>query len=274
MAICRCFALIIPLAISVAPVKAAVPEDLGYEQTVLGREDTLSAIDKANSILQGRASHQLSAGWVNSGTGNKNFIRVWLVALPGQIGSTGTPDSSLMEVPNSSCKCIIARTRDIRAWISRAQTVNGSSGLEIDVPVLMTFMLLHETGHIASGHLGPIEAPSGDNVLSPAQRLTIEQCHEVEADAFAARLIRRASNEVGKPGWLNAGFTAMELPKLSFNLFGKRIIEHYPDNFLGLKAVFGDNSYTHPNFDLRLYAINADISDDVASKQLRERARP
>lgn len=247
--------------IALASHAAATPESLGYEATSLGREDTAKAIQYANAILGAEAPFTLTPGWEPGPDATAHTVLVWLIASPGN------PNSALMEVPKNDCHCVVVRIRDIRAWAARGETVDGEQSLAFDLPYLMTFMLLHEAGHVSAGDPGRLDAGE-EGVIGPEERLSTEQCREVRADAFAAGAIRTATQQVGKPGWLEASWTANELSKLSWNLFGKRLLDQFPAEALGLAEVFGDPAYTHPNTDLRVYAVNADIAADDTSRQL------
>ncbi len=261
----RCFCASAFIAFpALAAEREASPEKMGYEQTALGREETQKAIERTNLILHGRFPFRLLPGWTTTPPSDPHGIPVWLIQ------SAGNPRSALMEVPRSSCRCIVIRIADMRAWLARHQTVAGQTGLGFDVANIMSFMLLHEVGHISAGHPGQLEAASDTEVVAPTSRLTAQQCRELEADTFASTVLKRAIRSVGSSGWIEANWVAIELSKLSFNLFGKRLLEKFPANALGAASVFGDRAYSHPNFDLRIYALNADISDDVTSKQLLE----
>ena len=240
---------------------AATPEALGFEPTSLGKEDTAKAIGYANAVLGPGSPITLVAGWDPGAVSSADAVVVWLVASPGN------PNSALMEVPKNDCRCIVVRIRDVRAWAARGEKVDGEQSLAFDLPYLMTFMLLHEAGHVAAGDPGSLDAGEA-GIIGPQERLTTEQCREVRADAFAARAIGTAIQQVGKPGWMEAQWTANELSKLSWDLFGKRLLERFPADALGLPEVFGDPAYTHPNTDLRVYAVNAEIGGDETSKQL------
>ena len=259
----RASLLVIWLSAAPLGTAGATPELLGYDSTALGREDLGRAIEHANTIL-GQSSPRLIAGWVVEGRGQEGQIAVW------SIDSVGNPKDAVMEVPTRGCRCIVVRIKDLRAWIRRMETVNGEDALQFDVPYLLTFMLLHEIGHIVAGHVGRLDPKDDGSVFGPQERLTREQCREVEADAFAAHAIRDGVLNIGTSGWMAAQFTAMQLSKLSFNLMGKRVLDQFPANALGLAKVFGDPAYTHPNMDLRIYAVNADIAQDETAKALLE----
>jgi hypothetical protein len=260
----RCFCALSLLVAASNAARGFTPEALGFRQIALGRQEVERAIQQTNAILDRRAPVTLVPGWSAGAASTAQTVVVWIIRSPG------VAKSALMEVPRSSCRCILIRINDIRTWIARAQTVGGQAALQFDISYILTFMLLHEVGHIVAGHPGQLDAVTDQSVIEPMARLTAQQCREIEADSFAARMIKSGLQNVGSTGWLEANWTANELSKLSFNLFGMRLIDRFPANALGLASVFGDRTYSHPNFDLRVYALNADISGDDTAKQLLE----
>ncbi|MGJ7512426.1 ImmA/IrrE family metallo-endopeptidase [Variovorax sp. GT1P44] len=127
--------------------------------------------------------------------------------------------------------------------------------MTIDRDYFLTFVLLHEAGHI---HDGTSAGAFKDGEMS---QLNVDpskaKAAERQADEFAARLLRqRANTTPATSSSIAANFVVNELTKLSWNMQAFRTLDEFGSFSVGKPSVFFDDGYTHPNMALRILRTN------------------
>ena len=232
----------------------------GLRHTEQDRDEAEAAIRQTNSLL------------------SKTGLRLQLVRAvsPSQIKSASVP-VYLVEVPEWSastpaavprgCRCVFVNPSLLRRFVK--QHSEGPGRLTLDTSHLLTFMLLHEAGHIAQGSAG-VEFDNGE-----MSQLNIEpslaKTNEEEADEFAAILVReQAVPGPGTEQFLTANWVAMQLTNLSWNMQAYRTLDEFGAAATGKRSVFFDQSYSHPNLAWRILRSNYLIQQTPVTKQLLE----
>jgi hypothetical protein len=218
-----------------------------------------AAIDRANLLLS-TAGRRLRATWrtASEAAAGEAPVPVYLVSAPAD--AAGSPAA----VPRG-CACIFVNPSLHAAWVRTHST--GPGRLQLDSSYLLTFMLLHEVGHIAEG------SPSGEFSGGELSALNIEptlaKANEEKADEFAAGLIRHHAGKLTNVS-LAANWVAMELTKLGWNMQAYRTLDEFGASATGKPAVFFDAAYSHPNLAWRMLRSNHLIQQSTATKQLLE----
>ena len=226
----------------------------GLVSTTRDREPIGKAITHANAVL-GASRHKLQASWDPPPT--SGAIPVYLVAAPA--GKLSTPAA----VPRD-CRCVFVDPAALAAWLE--PHTKGSAALSIDLPYLAAFILLHEVGHIDSGHAaGQYNDGAWSQLnIEPSRR----KAQEEAADDFAAGLIRDLVRTTSGTPSLTAAMISMQLTSLSWNMQAHRTIEEFGATATGKPSVFFDSSYSHPNLAWRILRSNHQIHGSADSKAL------
>jgi len=136
-----------------------------------------------------------------------------------------------------------------------------------DAVTMLTFLLLHELGHVAKEHYGQFLPDASQVVLNDDHTLSKER--EAEADEFVGSILRehrkafygddsRAFEES-----LKATPVILLIASLSFSVSTNASLDCLGCRVLGSKEIFWDHSRSHPNFEFRLLKLNHAISPDL-----------
>jgi hypothetical protein len=185
-------------------------------------------------------------------------MQVYLIAAPDSAASTPAA------VPRG-CLCVFVNPALLAAWVKRHS--EGSGRMSLDPSYILTFMLLHEVGHIAKG------TAAAEFVDGEMSQLNIEpslaKAREEDADDFAAELIRDQSRRSPpSDSFLLANWVAIELSKLSWNMQAYRTLDEFGATATGKPSVFFDQTYSHPNLAWRILRSNYLIQQSQETKQL------
>jgi hypothetical protein len=229
----------------------------GLGHSAEGREEARAAIERTNSLLP-KTDLRLSPSWQDAARSEASTVPVYLVEVPPS--SASTPAA----VPRA-CRCVFVNPSLLQAFVK--QHSEGPGRMSLDASYVLTFMLLHEVGHIRKNSAG-VEFDKGD-----MSQLNIEpslaKANEEDADEFAALLIR----EYARPGpsvdaFLTAIRVMMQLGNLSWNMQAYRTLDEFGAAATGKRSVFFDQSYSHPNLAWRFLRSNYLIYQTPVAKQL------
>jgi hypothetical protein len=230
----------------------------GLRHTSHGRDQATTAIGQVNSLLS-KSDLRFRGSWTATPPIRETSdIPVYLIESPAL--SASTPAA----VPRG-CRCVFVNASLLKSFMD--QHTKGPGRFELDAASLLTFMLLHEAGHIRSNSAG-VEFDQGE-----MSQLNIEpsraKASEEDADEFAAMLIR----EHAQPGgdvttFLAAHEVAMQLSKLSWNMQAYRTLDEFGAAATGKRSVFFDLNYSHPNLAWRILRSNYLIQRTTETKQL------
>jgi hypothetical protein len=127
--------------------------------------------------------------------------------------------------------------------------------MNLDRSMLLTFILLHEVGHIVGGNSAG-EFTNGEFSQLNIDR-SIAKANEEKADEFAAALVRSLIQPTKvSDASLAANWVALELTKLSWNMQAYRSLDEFGAAATGKPAVFFDQGYSHPNLAWRMLRSN------------------
>ena len=161
------------------------------------------------------------------------------------------------------CACVVVQPMVFMSWINNYETVGDPDARYSSSGSILSYLLLHELGHIQQGHTGrAISIPSGyynrDN--------NDEKKKEQDADNFAANVIH---DYLGKDElfdtWLSAANIQMSLSSLAFYLQGKRLIDNSGCSALDAPCAFHDIGDTHHNFEYRILKANCRLDSNACS---------
>lgn len=256
IALCSLLALVIPAA-AVSPASDPVAER-GLKATTEDEGVVADAIRHANLLLA-EGPIRLRAAWAASVDGAQGgTVPVYLVA------ASDTAPSSPAVVP-SGCACVFVNPALLSSWA--AAHSQGAGRLDLDREALLTFMLLHEAGHLSKGTTG------GTIEQGNLTQLNIEPAlakrSEEDADEFAVTLLRDYFRRVpATSASLEANAVVNELLKLSWNMQAYRTLDEFAASATGKQSVYFDNGYTHPNLAWRILRSNYLIHQNEATKML------
>lgn len=160
--------------------------------------------------------------------------------------------SSIASVPRE-CRCIFVDTALLEAWVEQNST--GTGRFELDAQAFLTFVLLHEVGHIIHGTQG---VQYDDGVASQLNiDPTIAKDNEEAADEFASSLLKRWSEATPANGVsISANEVVNELGKVSWNMQAFRTLDEFGSFAAGKPSVFQDLGFSHPNLAWRILRSN------------------
>jgi hypothetical protein len=219
------------------------------------------AIERANVVLS-TSGVRLVPAWAQSpaSKGDNGDVPVYLIA------ARASADSTPAAVP-SGCRCVFVNPAFLAAWV--AFNSKGTGRLPLDRGYFLTFVLLHEAGHIKDGTPA---AAFKDGELS---QLNIDpskaKVNERHADEFAAELLRKLSRSTpANSASIEANFVVMELSKLSWNMQAFRTLDEFGSFAVGKPSVYFDDGYMHPNMALRVLRTNDLIQQTAETRKLLE----
>lgn len=212
---------------------------------------------RTNRLL-GISDYRLRAAWSDAAVSSDKSVPVYVIAAPE--GKAATPAA----VPRG-CTCIFVNTRLFARWLTTHST--GTGRLDLDPAYVLTFMLLHEVGHITQ------RSAAGDFSNGELSQLNIEpslaKANEENADDFAIGLIRDQMNKVSAAS-RDANFVSMQLTNLSWNMQAYRTLDEFGAAAVGKPSVFFDQAYTHPNLAWRILRSNHRLHNTQATRVLLE----
>jgi len=260
---CGSIALLVAGVMGAALAVESAPDPVverGLKHTDKGRMVVEAAI-ASTDLLLGDKGIRLTPSWGNreaSAPAGVISVPVYLVAAPPKAQTTPAA------VP-SGCMCVFVNPAALDKWVAKQST--GAGRLQIDTKRLLTFMLLHEVGHLSHKTAG---AEFANGELS---ELNIEpsraKASEEEADEFAADLLRTLSQQ--KPVSsvsLEATWVTLVLSDLSWNMQAQRSLDEFGATAVGEPSVFFDQNLTHPNLEWRVLRANYLIQQTPATKEL------
>lgn len=216
-----------------------------------------TSIARTNRLLV-TTGYRLAASWSESAGPSDKSIPLYIVAAPE--GKAATPAA----VPRG-CACVFVNTGLFANWLKAHST--GDGRLDLDPACMLTFMLLHEIGHITQ------RSAAGEFSNGELSQLNIEpsiaKANEEKADNFAIALVREEMSKVS-PASLDANFVAMELAKLGWNMQAYRTLDEFGSWAVGKPSVFFDQTYSHPNLAWRMLRGNHRLHNSEASRALLE----
>lgn len=246
-------------SISAAQMDAVI--ERGLRHTKLDQAIAAAAIDRSNQFLV-NAGFQFAPSWriPNPQTSTSNVVPVYLVE------SEETEAWTPAAVPKG-CRCVFVNPAVLATWVKNNST--GPGRMMLDHGYFLTFILLHEAGHISKGSPAAVFKDGRLSQLNIAPSRA--KANEEDADEFAAVLLRRyAQMKPASNISLDANRVVNELTKLSWNMQAYRTIEEFSAFSVGVPDVFFDNSYSHPNLAWRILRTNNLIERSDATRQLLE----
>lgn len=228
----------------------------GYRRSASGRKLAGEALVVANSLLAGVSKLKLRQEW--TGPDKKAAETDVTVVL---IAPTAVP--FVIQVPHRSCRCIFLQMEAFRKSLG---TYSGrpKQMMAIEPSHMLAFMLLHEVGHIESGDPGAFEKEGADFNYDD----TVFKERERGADQFAAKALTAPTKDTA--GFLNGMKVRMTLSHASWNLTAVRLLDNFGGSTLCSKSLFADRGLSHPNFELRILAVNDILSNSPTSRELVE----
>ncbi len=246
------------------PSWAAAPDEVtqrGFRHTTRDRDLVAKAAARANEILTGTGIRfvpiwQMEASEANKADG-AGVVPLYLVESPGE---ATTPAA----VPQG-CYCVFVNPKFLSTWT--AFNSKGVGRLTIDRDYFLTFVLLHEAGHIQAGTAAAAFKNGEISQLNvdPSK----EKADERRADEFAAELLRqRAYATPASSSSIAANFVVNELVKLGWNMQAFRTLDEFASFSTGKPSVYFDDGYTHPNMALRILRTNNLIQRTAETQSL------
>lgn len=233
--------------------------DQGLSHTTQDQQITAQAIERANLFLMER-NIRLFPSWntIKEENLQHNLVPVYLVESALHRMST----SAL--VPKG-CRCIFVNPQVLVSWVNNNSDGNGR--VSIDKNYFLTYILLHESGHIAT------QSASGAFNEGPFNQLNIDpskaKANEEDADEFAANILRQYSRQTpANQSSIEANWVINELSKLSWNMQAFQSLDEFGAFAVGKPSVYFDNGYSHPNMAWRVLRINNLIQSSEATRSL------
>lgn len=185
-------------------------------------------------------------------------------AVPVYLVQSDAAAGMVMRVPKG-CRCIVIGGNEfLNAFDKLAAEGPMMAGHERE---MLTFLLLHEMGHISLGHYGPFLLDPGKAILNLDENDT--KAREDAADAFAAEALRTQLGALDSGAPVMAAINViMFVQSLSFIVSSQASIDNFGARVLGDPVIFWDHSRSHPNFEYRLLKINHAISPTETSQAL------
>lgn len=169
------------------------------------------------------------------------------------------------EVP-WNCRCIVVRGS---LFDQNMAKFSEDGALSADDPKqMLTFVILHELGHIAEEHYGSFLPGTTD--ARPNKDAALSKTQEFEADAFVASVLKKAfepgttgdyetNDETGatvsRSVFLATSDVFLFLNGLSWDVFGQATLTCFGCRTMGDPRIFWDHSTSHPNFEYRLLKL-------------------
>lgn len=254
---CRAFALFallagVPLAGAADPVT-----ERGYASTTVDQQLVERVLVRVNRLLSDTAI-RLEPAWRRSGRSTGRGFPVYLVRSRSK--GAETPAA----VP-FGCRCVFVNPSVLADWVRNNS--QGPGRLELDRGNFLTFVLLHEAGHLAKQTSAAVfeNGEMSQLNIDPSNAKAAEE----DADDFAAELLkRRARHAKVDDISLDANWVVSELTKLSWNMQAFRSLDEFGAFAVGKPSVFVDNGYSHPNLAWRILRVNNLIQQTKETKYL------
>lgn len=211
-----------------------------------------AAIANTTNILGDQAKLRLTPGWVRV---KGEVLQVFAVTRDG----FGKEE---IMATHEECICVIAQADALSDWLLSHQG-NGEALLGLDSRNLLTYMLLHEVGHVVHGDVRRHDP----NTAATSAQSGHSTSDERAADEFAASTIERAIEQKGTDRGLTAAKISATLGQLSWNLSAHRLLDDFGGTGLNKPSLFRDG-LSHPNIEWRILSVNAAITKSPAAKQL------
>jgi hypothetical protein len=227
----------------------------GYEHSKQGEEVLRKALKTANAILALSSEFALTgrSDQAPAKTGTKSFLSVYSVKP--------TKPPFVIQVPFRSCNCIFFQDEEFRKSLTGYST-RLKQMLEIEPSDMLSFMILHEVGHVANGDLGQFDKEGPDyNVTDTEQKQ-----RERRADEFAVKAILKAKDDKKSLAFLDAMSVELAITKASWNLAALRVLGSFGGSVLCSRSLFQDRGSSHPNFELRILVAN-DIDQNTSESR-------
>lgn len=231
----------------------------GLRHTSQDQQISTKVIERANLFLKDR-NIRLSPSWNNARkySPQENVVLVYLVEAQDE-------DMTTPALVPEDCRCIFVNPKVLASW-----TANNSKGIgrmSIDRGYFLTYVLLHEAGHITK------HTPSGAFEEGVLNQLNIDptkaKANEEDADEFAADLLRKFSRQTPANNTsLEANWVVNELSKLSWNMQAFRTLDEFGAFAVGKPGVYFDTGYSHPNLAWRILRVNNLIQHTEATQTL------
>jgi hypothetical protein len=231
----------------------------GLKHTSQDQQIVEQAIERTNFFLKEKNIKLfLSLGTINQDNPQENTIPVYLVE------STEDKMTTPALVPKG-CRCIFVNPKVLASWSTHNS--EGSGRMSIDRNYFLTYILLHESGHISK------QTSSGAFNEGALNQLNIDptkaKANEEDADEFAADLLRKYSRQTPANNVsLEANWVVNELSNLSWNMLAFRTLDEFGSFAIGKSSVYFDNGYSHPNMAWRILRVNNLIQRTEATKAL------
>lgn len=234
----------------------------GFKHTRAEEELVGRAIGTTNALLAGHGRALALAGtWqATKPSAGVETVPLYLVSSPAK--ATTTPAA----VPRG-CRCVFVNPSAFQAFM-KEQTA-GPARMSLDAKYVLTFMLLHEVGHLtkrtpgaefASGELSQLN-------LDPS----LEKASEREADSFAAEVIRGVlDHKKGTMPGIEAAWVSQALVALSWNMQAYISLDNFGATAVGSPSVFFDKNLSHPNLVWRVLSVNYLIQQTDVTRDLLE----
>jgi hypothetical protein len=239
-----------------APASVESIERFGLEESAIDHPLVSEAIAIAAKVSS-RSGVAFAEGWRTPSTG-----AVPVFAASG----AGLSEGEIMTT-YAECRCVIVQAAALPRWLQKKQG-SGKTLLSVDAPLLLSYMLLHEAGHIARGHVFQ-SSPQSAGPDRGNERES-QKSMEIVADEFAANAITTALAENGTDAGLAAARVAVAIAQLSWNLAGHRLLDDFGGTFLRKPSLFQDAGFSHPNLEWRVLRVNALVSPNSAARSLLE----
>jgi len=247
-------AVLSPLASGTAVVDDPVLQR-GLRHSADGRSLLEAAVATTNLMTSGRGP-LLAPSWTAAGA--NQAVPVYLVDSPP--GAYSTPAA----VPRG-CTCVFVNASALQAWLKVHST--GLGRFELEPRYILTFMLMHEVGHLTKRTAG---ADFANGELMPFNiDPSLAKASEEDADEFAAGLVREWTRVTTvSPASIEANWLAIELSKLSWNMQAYRSLDEFGALATGKPSVFFDQGLSHPNLAWRILRSNHLIQQSAEAKSL------
>jgi hypothetical protein len=232
----------------------------GLQHTEQGRDLVSKTIAITNDLLANQDTGlELTGSWAaNQPTASVEAVPVHLVSAPRAAWTTPA-------AAPKSCRCVFVNPAAFQAFMD-AQT-NGPGRMQLDAKYVLTFMLLHEVGHIKR-RSSATDFENGELAqLNTSDSL--DKAAEKEADQFAADAIRAGLKKGAMLG-IEAAWVSHALVLLSWNMQAFISLDNFGATAVGAPAVFFDKNLSHPNLIWRVLSVNHLIQQTEADKKLLE----
>ncbi len=208
------------------------------------------AIKLANAVLQDRVPVRLSAAWGDEESSGS--VPVYLIA------SSNVGSNDKVWIPDGEHFVLVNQPALIEFL--------GGLTKRDNFPAVLAVILLHEVGHLVDPAAGTKTGRSTGDAGASKSASDASKDRELAADRFAADQLK-AATKIGEsvPRFSAAIKVQSALAMLNFDVFSKRLLKHFGDQ---TNAAYGDQSYSHPNFELRLLTVLNELSPTPQSKQL------